>query len=305
VKDSIEQLKELLKQERFSDTKHKKLNKLISSLEYSAKRLSYTSDRQRIDKKIIERFLNQSISELEDKNQKLEEYIESNVQLQNFAHIASHDLKAPLTTILSYSELLQNELHHKLNENQELFLKYILSAAKSMQSTIESLFRFSSVSNAKIQLEIIPTNKLVSDLQAQISESLKEKSACLEVNDLPEFFVADPILIKDVFQNLILNAIKFCGSNKKPKVEFSGTSNGRSWQFSIKDNGIGIEPEFQDKIFQTFKRLHSVDEFEGTGMGLSICKKIVEGHGGKIWVESKIGEGSTFSFSLPHKEVLV
>ena len=236
---------------------------------------------------------------LEMKNEQLEEYIESNMQLENFAHLASHDLKEPLNNVVSFSKLLQSHVSEKISTKENQFLDFIVSGATNMQSTIKALLNFSIVSNQKLNIEQINPDDLLKDLKVDIHSKLVENMGQVHIHDMPEFIYGDPIMIKQAFQNLILNAIKFVPEGKNPIVNISYMDLPEAWQFIVKDNGIGMDPEFKERIFLLFKRLNSKEKFEGTGMGLAVVKKIIECHGGTIQVQTALGEGSSFIFTLP------
>lgn len=235
---------------------------------------------------------------LSDKNVELQKYIESNLQLENFAHLASHDLKAPLNTILNFTNLLDQKSQHKLDAVEQDFIRFTINAATNMQQTIDALLRFSRVSNSKIKSEWFNPCMMVNKLLEDLHSNIKDRSGRICVGELPRELYGDQVLIREVFQNLILNGIKFVQHGVTPQIEISSEENMSHWIFSVKDNGIGIAEKFQEKIFVMFKRLHKKEAYEGTGMGLAVCKKIIEQHQGKIWVNSQVGNGCTIYFSI-------
>ena len=277
------------------------LEQKLQQKEKELRRCNFKLQRLQMETEINHRFLQTSVQELEEKNLLLQKYFESNLQLENFAHIASHDLKAPLNNILSFSGLLQKNSDGKLSPSEEKFIAFIIEAAKNMRKTIHSLLQFSLVTNAKLEITSFNPSELLLELKRDLASTLSQKKATLQIAELPNSITGDVTLLREVFQNLILNGIKFIGKNTTPIIEISCEENKTHWIFSVKDNGIGIADEFKKKIFIMLQRLNTKKEYEGTGMGLSICKKIVEQHGGEIWVDSEVGTGSIFYFSVIKK----
>lgn len=234
---------------------------------------------------------------LEEKNTELQTYIESNLQLENFAHIASHDLKAPLNSIDNFADLLLKTAFDKLSEDERKFLSYIKKGSENMKSTIASLLKFSLATNQKAIFGYADMNQILDDLIKDLSSNIKAKDAKVIVHELPKKVFCDKNLTRQLFQNLILNGIKFSRENIDPIIEISCDEMHKYWRFVVKDNGIGISREYYEKIFVLFQRLHTQKKFEGTGIGLAICKKIIELHGGSIGVESEEEKGSSFIFT--------
>lgn len=226
---------------------------------------------------------------------KTKELARSNIELEQFAYIASHDLQEPLRMVTSYLQLLENRYKDKLDQDAKDFISFAVDGSNRMRSLIHSLLEYSRINRVKA-FEIIDVNLLLKEVLENLSTSIKENNATIKIADLPKIN-GDPILINQLFQNLIQNAIKFRDA-RTPEIDISCKEEKDEYLFSVKDNGIGIQKEYIDKIFIIFKRLHSKEEYPGTGMGLAICKKIVERHGGKIWVESEFGKGSTFYFTI-------
>ena len=226
-----------------------------------------------------------------------EELARSNTDLRDFAYVASHDLKKPLQSIEGFAKLLARRYKGKLDAKADEFIEYIGSGVYRMQELIKDLLEYSQI-GAK-EKKVKPTDcrliveKAVGNLQAAIEES----KAVVTYDELPTVMVDTPQMIS-LFQNLIDNAIKFRGEDV-PRVHISAERKGDEWVFSIRDNGIGIEPKDAQRIFGMFQRLHGSTDYPGTGIGLSICKKIIERHGGRIWLESETGKGSTFYFTMP------
>ncbi|RMG16836.1 MAG: hypothetical protein D6730_24685, partial [Bacteroidetes bacterium] len=236
---------------------------------------------------------------LNRKNEELNEYIRSNMQLENFAYLASHDLKTPLRTIISFTQLLERKLGPHADDETKEFFAFIQDATRNLNMLIQDLLAYSKVNNTHLRLEYFSPEGLLNDLQLELSTFVKEHNGLIRLDGLPTQIKADKGKIRQVFQNLITNAIKFSRHQDQPLAIVSGEDRGTHWLFAVKDNGVGIAREYHEKIFLIFQRLHTKDKFEGSGMGLSICKKIVDQHGGEIWLESEVGRGSTFYFMLP------
>ncbi|MBF8267207.1 MAG: hypothetical protein HW388_715 [Dehalococcoidia bacterium] len=221
----------------------------------------------------------------------------SNQELQQFAYVASHDLQEPLRMVASYTQLLARRYQGKLDADADEFIAYAVDGANRMQRLINSLLEFSRVSTQGREPE--PTDSAVAFQQAvsNLGMAMEESGAVVTHDPLPTV-MADATQLTQVFQNLIGNAIKFHGE-EPPRVHVSAEPKDNEWLFSVRDNGIGIEPEYFDRVFVIFQRLHSRLEYPGTGIGLALCKRIVERHGGRIWVESELGKGTTFYFTLP------
>ncbi len=240
---------------------------------------------------------------LELKNEELEKYIAYNLQLENFAYIASHDLKSPLQTISNFSQFLQRTADNRLNKEELQALTFISKGTDDMLLLVNDLLDFSVLQKSTVIKEKIDVSKFVNYV-LQLNQTLIEgKNAEVSLDLKTPYISGDRSKLLQLLQNLITNSVKFQRKNERPKVEITSYSEKDNWVFNVKDNGIGIEPTYFNKIFLLFKRLHRKEDFEGTGIGLSMCKKIVEMHGGKIWVNSTLGKGSTFSFSLPKSTI--
>jgi signal transduction histidine kinase len=227
---------------------------------------------------------------------KLDELARSNTELEQFAYVASHDLQEPLRMVASYVQLLAKRYRGKLDSDADDFIGYAVDGATRMQQLINDLLAFSRVGTRGTQLMPTDTESVFSGVIQSMHLAIAESGALVTHDPLPTI-VADATQLGQLFQNLIGNAIKFRG-DAQPQVHVSATLRNQQWLFSVRDNGIGLEPQYADRIFVIFQRLHVRGEYSGTGIGLAICKKIVERHGGKIWVESELGKGSTFSFTL-------
>ena len=238
--------------------------------------------------------------ELQNKN---EELANSNKELEQFAYVASHDLQEPLRMVASYTELLQERYEGKLDEKADKYIGYAVEGAKRMQLLINDLLVLSRVNTKGKPFEPVDCNELLKRVLHGLGTAIHEKEAQIEAKTLP-IVLGDDGQLFQLFQNLISNAIKFHGADR-PWVEISAVHKHSDWIFSIRDNGIGIDPEFFERIFAIFQRLHERGAYEGSGIGLAISKKIVERHGGKIWVESQPGQGTVFYFSLKDPHSLV
>jgi len=221
----------------------------------------------------------------------------SNKEIEQFAYIASHDLQEPLKTISNYVGLLVRRYKGKLDQDADQYLEVIKGATGRMQSLIKDLLDYSRVGNDKIK-EPIDCNILVNDILSDMALSISESKSVIHLEKLPIVHCYSTE-IKSLFQNLISNAIKFRKKDYHPTISISAQAKGMEWHFVVRDDGIGIEKKYYDKLFVIFQRLHNKDEYSGTGIGLAQCKKIVEHHGGTIWVESELGTGSTFNFTIP------
>jgi light-regulated signal transduction histidine kinase (bacteriophytochrome) len=225
------------------------------------------------------------------------ELARSNNDLEQFAYVASHDLREPLRTVSGFVQLLQKKYADQLDAEARAFIGYAVDGAARMETLIKDLLAYARLGTRG--REPVPTDAGAALRQVldNLHESIRETAAEITHGELPAVR-ADPSQLTQLFQNLIGNAIKFRGE-APPKIHVDASRDGDGWRFSVSDNGIGIEPKHQEQIFEVFRRLHRREQYEGTGIGLAICKKIVDRHGGRIWVESEPGQGATFSFTLP------
>ena len=242
--------------------------------------------------------LRQMNDELEARvNERTADLMRSNEELQQFAYVASHDLQEPLRMIGSYTQLLARRYQGQLDEKADKYIAYAVDGVNRMQTMIQDLLGYSRVGSQEPNFQETSANRIVDIALVNLSAAVKDSGATVTVEPLPTF-LADATQLVSLFQNLIGNAIKYSGE-KPPCVYIRACRQEDKWVFSVKDNGIGIEPQFAERIFVIFQRLHGRGEYSGTGIGLAICKKIVERHRGNIWMESETGQGSTFFFSLP------
>jgi len=231
--------------------------------------------------------------QLEDLNSEL---LLKNQELERFTSIASHDLQEPLRTIGNMSYLIQKKYYNNLDDQGKKILEYISGATSRMTNLIKGLLDFSRIGN-KRDIQIVDCQELVKTITEDFDTALKAVKGNIIFNELPQV-KGNPLELRILFQNLISNGLKFKRSNTPPVIEVSAHERNSHFEFCVKDNGIGIDESNYDKIFLIFQRLHSLEEFEGTGLGLAYCRKIVELHGGKIWIDSKKDVGSSFHFTL-------
>ncbi|QLD89557.1 PAS domain S-box protein [Natronomonas salina] len=231
---------------------------------------------------------------LEQANERLKS---SNERLEHFAYAASHDLKEPLRMVSSYLRLVQRRADDELSDETREYLEYAVDGADRMGAMIDGLLQYSRVETRGNAFEPVDLNDVVADVRSDLDVRISESDAAITVEELPTV-AGDEHQLRQVFQNLITNAIVYSGDDR-PRISIDTERSGDMWTVSVRDHGIGIEPEYQDKIFEVFQRLHAESEYSGSGIGLALCERIIERHGGTINVDSEPGEGATFSFSLP------
>lgn len=226
-----------------------------------------------------------------------EELRRSNEELEQFAYVASHDLQEPLRMVSSYTQLLAKDYGGKLDEDADTYIEYAVDGVKRMQALINDLLAYSRVGTQGRAFEPTDCEPVLQRALANLAVTIEESGATVTHDPLPTV-AADHIQLMQLFQNLIANGIKFRGE-APPHVHLSAERREGAWEFAVRDNGIGIAEKHQDRIFQIFQRLHTRRRYPGTGIGLALCRKIVERHGGRIGVQSELGGGSTFYFTLP------
>jgi PAS domain S-box-containing protein len=231
---------------------------------------------------------------LERYNRELER---SNEELEQFAYVASHDLQEPLRMVSSYTQLLAKRYKGQLDSEADEFIEFAVDGANRMQRLINDLLTYSRVNTRGGAFVETDTGDALAQARVQLGTAIEETGALISNDELPTL-VADGRQLTQLFQNLIGNALKFRG-DEPPRVHVSAEQQGRRWVFSVQDNGMGIDPEYREQIFEIFQRLHRRDEYPGTGIGLALCRRIVQRHGGEIWVESRPGHGATFRFTIP------
>jgi signal transduction histidine kinase len=225
-----------------------------------------------------------------------EDLLKSNKELESFAYVASHDLQEPLRMVTSFTQLLQLRYHNKLDEDADTYINYAVDGSKRMYDLINGLLAYSRVNTRQKEFSQVDMNMVAEHAQENLKLRIEEKQAVIKCNKLP-LIRADQNQMVQLLQNLIENGIKF--SDRQPLITISANPENDHYVFSVSDNGIGIEKQYFERIFRIFQRLHLRDKYGGTGIGLSVCQRIVERHKGKIWVESEPGKGSTFLFTIP------
>ena len=243
-------------------------------------------------------------NDLVEARQKLEESVaelgRSNADLQQFAYVASHDLQEPLRMVSSYTQLIARRYKGKLDADADEFIAFAVDGANRMQRLILDLLAYSRVNTAGRQFEPTAMETVLKAALNNLTNAVKESQAIITHDPLPAV-MGDDKQLAQLFQNLLSNAVKFGGA-QPPRIHISAKQADGEWLFSVRDHGIGLDPQYADRIFVIFQRLHTREEYPGTGIGLAICKKIVERHGGRIWVESELGKGATFYFTLRDEE---
>jgi len=233
------------------------------------------------------------------------ELARSNAELAQFAYIASHDLQEPLRMINSYLRLIERRYQGQLDKEADEFINFALDGSARMQQLISDLLAYSRVGTRNQPVDPVDCGLILQQVLDNLQIAIYESGAVVTADVLPTLLV-DPTYMGQLLQNLVANAIKF-RSNHTPHIQISVWyhAQAKEWLFSVADNGIGIEPDSFERIFLIFQRLHTRNEYPGTGIGLAICKKIVDRHGGRIWVESVLGQGTTFYFTIPDKKQII
>ncbi len=255
------------------------------------------TERKKAEQKIssLNEELKANLFQSDELNRELER---SNQDLQQFAYIVAHDLQAPLHTVASFVQLLQRRFREQLGEKGEVYTGQAIKGTKLMQRLLQDLLAFSRVGGGRLKLRPIPLGGVVDRVLLNLDKAINDHQAEIVVADHLPLVLADESQLLHLLQNLVANGLKFRGP-ETPRLEIFSRDGLGEWIVCVRDNGIGIDPRHSERIFQVFQRLHSRDKYEGTGIGLAICRKIVDRHGGRIWVESAPGEGATFCFSLP------
>ena len=291
-------------QHRLNLPGHDELNELANAFDRMSERLQST--REDLEQEVEERKRTEAV--LKRTTRKLSD---SNQQLEQFAYIASHDLQEPLRMVASYLQLIEHKYRDKLDDEGRDFIGFAVDGAKRMKGLINGLLTYSRVDSQGGSFEPTAMEEVLGNTMHDLAIVIEESRGTLSYDVLPTV-VADRNQMHQLFQNLIANAIKF-RDDMAPEVHISARRLGETapplpesvagygWLFSVRDNGIGIEPQHAERIFKVFQRLHGKSEYEGTGIGLAVCQRIVERHGGRIWVESVPGKGSTFYFTIPER----
>ncbi len=234
-------------------------------------------------------------AELQETNERLSR---SNKDLTHFAYVASHDLQEPLRTVGSYAGLLGRRYQGQLDERADKYIRFIVDGAKRMQTLVQDLLSYSGVGTQAFNFELVGIDDVLQQAKDNLRVSIAERRASISNDPLPQLR-ADATKLVLVFQNLLSNSLKFSKPGENPSIHVGARREQNEWIFSVKDNGIGFDPQYAQRIFVIFQRLHQLGTYPGTGIGLAICQRIVEAHGGKIWANSEPGAGSIFSFTLP------
>ena len=258
----------------------------ISQIEVAGQKLFTVILRDITERKLAEEKLKKAMEELE----------RSNKELEQFAYVASHDLQEPLRMVSSFTQLLARRYKDKLDADADDFIAYAVDGANRMQRLISDLLMYSRVGTRGRPFEPCDLHSILGEVLVNLQPTIGESHAIITNDGLPAV-MADPTQLVQLFQNLISNAVRFRGDDA-PRIHISVQEKPAEWLFSVRDNGIGIAPEYRERIFAIFQRLHPQSHAQGTGIGLAICKRIVERHGGKLWVESEPGRGSTFYFTI-------
>lgn len=223
---------------------------------------------------------------------------ESNAELERFAYVASHDLQEPLRTVMSFTELLERRYRDQLDDRAKEYIDFAVNGARRMQELIRDLLDYARIGEKAERYEYTDVNAILSIIEENLKDTIQSSNAAITYANLPSLYV-NPVRLMRVLQNVIGNGLKYQEEGRTPAIHVSAERRGGEYLFTVKDNGIGMKPEYCQKIFEPFRRLHRHEEYSGTGMGLSICRKLVEGMGGAIWAESEPGQGSTFRFTVP------
>jgi light-regulated signal transduction histidine kinase (bacteriophytochrome) len=221
----------------------------------------------------------------------------SNAELERFAYVASHDLQEPLRMVASFTRLLSQRYSGRLDETADRYIDYAVDGAKHMQQLIVDLLEYSRLNSKELDIQHTECDAVVADATRNLHAAIQESGGSVDWDPLPALWV-DRGQLTELFQNLLGNAIKFRRKDECPRIHVSAVDGGPHWVLSVQDNGIGIDPRHSGRIFQIFQRLHTREAYPGTGIGLAVCQKVAERHGGKIWVESEPGLGSTFRFTI-------
>jgi signal transduction histidine kinase len=243
----------------------------------------------------LEERIAQRTAQLESSNKELAVYTK---EIEQYTYIASHDLQEPLRTLTNFTQLLLEEYQGKLDEDGNKYIDFINKAAARMRELVSGLVEYSILGKESL-ISNVDCNEIISLVLSDLDVSIKVNHANITVRELPRINCYETEM-RLLFQNLVVNAIKFRKKNVTPEINISAENTGKEWIFKIEDNGIGIDEKNKEKVFIIFKRMHNRSDYKGAGIGLAHCKKIVELHGGRIWVESTFGEGSIFMFTIPN-----
>ncbi|MBP2157795.1 MULTISPECIES: ATP-binding protein [Asticcacaulis] len=233
----------------------------------------------------------------ENRERLLKQLMESNTELERFAYVASHDMQEPVRMVNIYSQLVAEDYHDRMDEKGRRYLGIISSSATRMHLMVQDLLRYSRLKHEPFEDSVVDLDRLLVQVRANLGQRIAETDARIESDNLPKVS-GNPVQLQRLFENLIGNAMTYQPEGRLPVITVSSVEAGGRWRICVTDNGIGIEPEYAKQIFEPFRRLHTWDKYNGTGLGLTICRKIVERHGGEIWVEPAPGHGARFCFTL-------
>lgn len=238
-----------------------------------------------------------SSTDIHEQKEKEDELRRANEDLQQFAYSASHDLQEPIRNVAVYSELISKRYHSVLDAEGQQFLAFLTEGGRRLATLVSDLLAYTRASMAELSETAVESSVVLNNSLVNLAQAIRESQATITYDGLPVVYMGESHL-EQVFQNLIGNALKY-RTEEPPRIVVSATDRGAFWCFSVRDNGIGIDPQYKEKIFGVFKRLHQNQKYSGTGIGLAICQRVVERYGGRIWVESEPGKGSTFFFTVP------
>jgi PAS domain S-box-containing protein len=240
-----------------------------------------------------------SNTDIHEQKEKEEELRRANEDLRQFAYSASHDLQEPIRNVAVFSELIERKLAPVIDEEGRQFLVYLQEGARRLSRMVSGLLAYTSASSADLSAAPVNAGVVLTRVLTTLEGIIRENEAVITWDELPRVHMGE-LHLEQIFQNLIGNAIKY-RSERQPRIHVSAKEVGEAWRFSVSDNGIGIDPQYKEKIFGLFKRLSRQSKYGGTGIGLAICQRIVERYGGHIWVEGQLGEGATFYFTIPQR----
>ncbi len=240
-----------------------------------------------------------SNTDIHEQKEKEEALRRANDDLQQFAYSASHDLQEPIRNVAVYSEIVAKRYHSVLDADGQQFLGFLKEGGRRLATLVNDLLAYTRAGTAELNETPVDSSVVLNHSLASLAEAIRESNGKVTYDALPEVYMGEAHL-QQVLQNLIGNALKYRNENP-PLIHVSAVSQGAVWRFSVADNGIGIDPQYKEKIFGVFKRLHHDRTYSGTGIGLAICQRVVERYGGRIWVESEPGKGATFFFTVPRR----
>lgn len=276
-----------------------RIKDLMDSITEHSELLEIEKNKSQVQAQILKNTNNQLLLEIEQKEEAQQKLIESNAELEQFAYVASHDLKEPLRTIGSFTQLLKRKLAPSFDDSTSEYYQFIVDGIHRMSSLLDDLLALSKL-NRQVEIDKVDLSACVDRNLMNLNDAIKKSGGRVITSKLPVIYASE-IQLNQLFQNLISNALKFRKLDTTPEIRIDCQEKKDHYVFSIKDNGIGIKQEFKEKIFIIFQRLNKKTKYEGTGIGLAICKKIVQNHLGKIWIESTYGEGTTFFFTISKK----